>query len=125
VTDDAFLDAFHTGRLHGQWNHEAHVRMAYLYFVAFGIQEAPAKIATGIQRFNQLRGFPKGYHETITVAFCRLVASRFRVETDWETFRVAHPELLTMAILECHYSRARLFSQEAETMFLPPDRKPL
>jgi hypothetical protein len=125
VTDTEFLEAFHSGGLHGQWNHEAHVRMAYLYFVAFGPQEAPVKIAAGIQRFNQLRGFPRGYHETITVTFCRLVASRFGAEADWETFRDAHPELLTMAILEEFYSRERLFSPEAETTFVAPDRKPL
>ncbi len=124
MTDDEFLEAFAAGGLRGQWTHEAHIRMAYLFFVRFGTEEAPAKISKGIQDFNGLRGFPEGYHETITVAFCRLVASRLP-SPDWPTFRLENPDLLASDVMEKYYSRDLLFSSRAKTEFVAPDRKPL
>ena len=125
MTDDEFLEAFACGRLaRWEWTHEAHVRMAFLYFTRFGAEEAPARVAAGIQRYNNLRGNPHGYHETITVAFCGLVASRLP-GSDWPTFRAENPDLLARDVLEKHYSRDLLFSPEAKAAFVAPDREAL
>ena len=123
MTDEEFLEAFARGRLaRWEWTHEAHVRMAFLYFTRFGQHEALAKISAGIQHYNNLRGNPTGYHETITVAFCRLVASRLPGSGDWQAFRLENPDLLARDVLERHYSRDLLFSSKAKAEFVAPDR---
>ena len=125
MTDDEFLEAFALGRLaRWEWTHEAHVRMAYLLFARFGAEEAPEKIKAGIQNYNALRGNPMGYHETTTVAFCKLVASRLPC-ADWPTFREANRDLLARDVLEKHYSSDLLFSPKAKAEFVAPDREPL
>jgi hypothetical protein len=126
MTDDEFLEAFEAATLPKvYWTHAAHVRMGFLMFQKYGREAAPAHIAAGIRCYNDAQNNTTGYHETITVAFCHLIKSRYDEEPDWESFRAAHPDLLTPGILERYYSRERLFSAEARAAFVTPDYEPL
>lgn len=128
MTDAEFLEAFETTALPRQlWTHTAHVRMGYLMFQKYGSKEAPTRIATGIRRYNESKSNPTGYHETITVAFARLIASHIGQgqEADWEAFQASHPDLLKANVLERYYTRERLFSAEARAGFIEPDLEPL
>ena len=149
MTDDDFLAAFERCRLaRKDWTHEAHVRMAWLY-----LTRAPAdgdvfdRVRTGIKRLNgafvrrqQLRCMrgpvgPKekdargldGYHETITVAFVTVIASRVVPGEDYPAFRDRNPDLFdrTFPALLKHYSPERLYSAPARMEFVEPDLEPL
>ena len=128
MTDDEFLAAFEACRLERKaWTHEAHVRMAWLYLTRLPFDEALQRVRSGIQKLNAKIGSPDGYHETITVAFVRVIASRLRVGEVYETFRDRHPDLLdrTLSALLRHYTKERLHSPEARKAFITPDREEL
>ena len=96
MTDDEFLLAFQTCSLtRPEWTHEAHVRMAWLFLSRFTFVEALDRIRCGIRKLNARigqpaithraptrpryrtsNGDPNGYHETITIAFARIIAGR-------------------------------------------------
>ena len=124
MTDEHFLSAFRETSLpREEWTHEAHVRMAFLVLAQGGGLE---EIRLGIRRYNAAQ-HSTGYHETITVAFARLVEVA-RVATpdlDWPAFSKAHPELFVPTVLNRYYSRETLRSPEARAAFIAPDRQPL
>ena len=83
-------------------------------------------VRNGIQRLNAVIGVKqRGYHETITQAFLRLVAKRLNQDpkVDWDSFKRKHPELLSSKILEIYYSTEKLDRPEAKHSFVEPDRK--
>ncbi len=128
MTDDEFLAAFEAAAFtRPEWTHEAHVRMAWLYLTRFPAAEALERVRTGIQKLNTKIGSPDGYHETITVAFVRVIAARLEPGEDFPAFRERNPELFdrTLSALLRHYSKERLHSPEARKEFIDPDREPL
>jgi hypothetical protein len=128
MTDDEFLAAFEAcGFARPEWTHEAHVRMAWLYLTRLPFAAALEKVRKGIQKLNGRIGSPDGYHETVTVAYVRVIASRLADGEDYPAFRGRHPDLFdrTLAALLRHYSKERLFSAEARTGFVEPDREEL
>ena len=148
MTDDEFLTKFEQ-RLIGraQWTHAAHVRMAWLYVARTGTYRAArGKVRSGIKKLNQAflaqsvapcgvtpppepAAEPKsvGFHETITTAFVRLVASRARPGEKFAAFRKRNPDLFDrkLSALLAHYTPGLLFSDGAKAKFAQPDRAPL
>ena len=128
ITDDEFLAAFEACTLpRPLWTHEAHVRMAWLYLTRLPFADALERIRGGIRRYNTSLGNAAGYHDTITVAYARLVAARIAPGEDFANFRARHPELFdcTLSALKRHYSEARLQSPEAREQFIEPDLREL
>lgn len=115
-----------------EWTHALHVRAAYLFLRRAGFPDALDALRVAIQRLNRSNAVPEardsGYHETVTVAWLRLVGARLRSgppDADSEAFCAAHPELLDRHLLRRHYSPARLGSWEAKRGFVEPDLAPL
>jgi hypothetical protein len=148
MTDDEVLLAFQACAFtRPEWTHEAHVRMAWLYLTRLpfvtaldhirrGIRKlnakigqpavthrAPAQRSCEVTRRTNPTGDPNGYHETITVAFARLIASRVRLGEDYPAFRARNPDLFDRALpaVLLHYSEALLWSPEARRAFVEPD----
>ncbi|WP_309715848.1 hypothetical protein [Armatimonas sp.] len=122
MTDDVFLATFEDTSLpRYEWTHFAHVRMAFLYLSYLSYDEAEAAIVTGIQRYNAAKSNGVGYHQTITIAFARLIASRLTENLTWPAFVAANPDLLSFACIQKHYSPELLKSQQARTEFVEPD----
>jgi len=125
MTDDEFLTAFEDTTLPREaWTHTAHLRLAYLYLRrSHTIDEALATIRSGIQAYNLSKGNPRGYHETITVAFARLVADALRQEAfpEFPAMQSARPDLFRSDVLLRYYSRGKLYSPEARAVFVEPD----
>jgi hypothetical protein len=124
VTDDEFLATFEAAAVaRPEWTHEAHVRMAWLYLTRLRAAEALHLVRTGIRKLNAKIGSPDGYHETITVAFVRVIASRLTPGEEWSAFRARNPDLLdrTLAALLRYYTKDRLHSPEARKAFVEPD----
>lgn len=126
MTDAEFLAAFEACAIpRADWTHEAHVRMAWLYLSSRPFPDALQRIRTGIQRYNYSLG-GTGYHDTITVAFARLIASRLGGD-GYAAFRAANPDLMdrTLSALKRYYTEGRLKSEDAKAAFVEPDVAPL
>ncbi len=133
LSDDDFLTAFEDGSLPiGNWNHRAHVRVAFLYLSRFELDEAIDRMRSGIKAYNAAHGVEdgplSGYHETTTLAFMRLI---HRAVQERGPFQDSHefckrcPELLDRRALLCYYTRDRIMEPAAKTDFVEPDLAPL
>ena len=139
MTHKAFLKAFESATLaRSGWNHDAHVRMAWLYLGRFRFDVALAKAKAGIRKLNeafaaahvgQCRPAEKtpGYHDTLTVAFFRLIAARLEVGEGFPDFRERNPDLFdrSLSVVRKHYTKKLLFSAAARAEFVEPNRTPL
>ena len=115
VNDTDFLSAFEDCSLpFEQWSHRAHVRVAYMYATQHELCSATDRMSRGIKAYNRATDTPetldRGYHETITKAFMRLVFAavvQSGPHGSSEEFCDRHPELLSKhSLLHFLLSRA-------------------
>lgn len=129
MTDAEFLRAFEDCTLPGaSFHHREHVRLAWLCVRESGEAGAETRIAEGIRRYAESLGATAKYHHTLTLFWVRVCASALRATPGLETFdefAAAHPHLLDKALVDRHYSAARLASPAAREDFLAPDLAPL
>lgn len=94
MTDDNFLDRFETGRIY-EFSHRDHVRMVYAYAKRGGGDHAVAMARRGI-RMVVAEGVAAKYHETLTVAWARVVAHlvEHSPADGFDAFLDANPMLL-------------------------------
>jgi hypothetical protein len=132
MDDEELLRRFESCTLtHDQWNHEAHIRVAFLYIRANPFETALDCIRSGIQRLNAAHEVPegptRGYNETTTRAFAVIIASTiaaYGVEMPTPTstdFCKTHPHLLQKTLLRLFYSPSRRMDPRAKKRFLRPD----
>lgn len=124
ITDDdkAFLQSFEECALGAKcWTHAAHVRMGWLVLeTSSSFDEALERIRSGIMRFNSSKN-SIGYHETITIAFARLIDSRRLPGETFNAFVERNQDLFEKDCLKRFYSPAVLASEEARHRFIEPD----
>ncbi len=133
MTDAQFQEAFETQRIAAdQWRHRDHIRIAYLYLLAGSFDQAAQQLRTGIQALNASHGLvetlTRGYHETTTIAWLRLVQTvleEFGPAADGDAFCDAHPELSQSKILRLFYTKDAILSPRAKAEFVEPDLTPL
>ena len=133
VDDESLLAGFEDCTLpEPQWNHQAHIRVAYLYLRRHPFDEALERMRASLKRYNAARNVPdiphRGYHETLTVAWLTLVASVMKhhgVGQDSLDFCREQPFLLNRFLLRLYYTRRTIMSPAAKRAFLPPDIAPL
>ncbi|XP_076457505.1 actinorhodin polyketide dimerase-like isoform X2 [Babylonia areolata] len=132
VGDQLFLQAFENLTLPFEdWNHEAHLRMAWNYIKDLGPQEAVPYIKLGIQKYNERNRekIKTGYHETITMFFIHLVSKAIKESVDanmtFEQFLKDNQHLTDSRLLLQYYSEDTLFQEEARHRFIRPDKKDL
>lgn len=105
------------------FDHAAHVKMAWLYLRETTPETAEARFVATLRRLTRHFGVPERYHETITRAFWLLIAERYRRDPDasWRTFAERNPELFDRGLLHGYYSAERLRSDEARQHFILPE----
>jgi hypothetical protein len=115
-----------------QFNHRAHITVACLYLKAFPLSEAIDRMRRGIHAFNAANNVQStqtsGYHETMTVAWMRILDAVMRTHgagQSVEEFLEQHPFLLCRTLLRLYYSRDRIMSLEARRTWVEPDLAPL
>lgn len=128
--DADFREAFETGRVPPeQFNHRAHVRLAYAYLVESDPEAAGARMRSALQAFLRHHGIaPEKYHETLTRAWILAVRhfmERSSGSASAEEFMAGNPEILDSKIMLTHYSATVLFSAEARASFVDPDTSPI
>jgi hypothetical protein len=115
-----------------QWNHSAHVKVAYLHLQRHTLDETIPILRAGIKALNKAHGVvdtpTRGYHETMTQAWLRVIAAKINqsVPADSaETFLQSQPQLRQSNLLQTYYSQPWLMSAEAKAQFVEPDLAPL
>ncbi len=132
-TDAAFLQQFESCSWPIEnWDHRAHVKVAYLYLTDHPFHIAMEKIRAGVKAYNAANNIPEGpdvgYHETITQAWIRIVHAAIGESDSFagaDAFCDAHTHLLDTKLLLQFYSRSHIMSPNAKADFVEPDVKPL
>jgi hypothetical protein len=121
MTDAEFLGAFDDTILE-PFHHRDHLRVTFLYLRQFGEQGTRQRLGPAILRYAAARNGAEKYHETITQAWIRLVASASAQVGDFEAMLAANPQLLDKNLVDRYYSRELLQSTEARRRWMEPDR---
>jgi cysteine synthase A len=124
--DRRFRSAFEAGTfLAAEFNHRAHVRLAYTYLVEADDEAAFANMRAALLAFLKRNGVPMAkYHETMTRAWILAVRHFMEISgpsASADAFIDANPRLLDAKIMLTHYSAGLLFSDEARGRFVEPD----
>ena len=133
MTDADFTNAFEACLIPAaDWKHRSHLKIAYLYLREHSFAEALNRIRAGIQRLNATTNTPdaldRGYHETMTVAWLKLVEftlNEYGPAATADEFIDAQEHLLNRKALRFFYSRDHILTWKAKTEFVPPDITPL
>ena len=133
ISDRAFIEHFLAADIpQMEWKHRDHIKVAFLFLKEYPYEEALSRMRDGIRNLNASHGVTetaqRGYHETMTVAWLRLVDAMMRNGIPAETsddFCNKHPQLLCKHVLHLYYSPDRLRSDDARGRFVAPDIAPL
>ena len=114
-----------------EWTHEAHLIVAAVY--ALESHNPLEEIRTRIQALNSYFGIDqtpsRGYHETLTVAWMRILGHSIRQLPAGASFaeRINHAvdANLDKSVISTYYSRELLMSPAARHGFVEPDGQPL
>ena len=125
--DRRFRSAFETcATPAAQFNHRAHVRLAYCYLAEADDETALTRMRAALLGFLRHNAVdPAKYHETMTRAWILAVRHFMEISapsTSADAFIAANPTLLDAKIMMTHYSAELLFSDEARARFVEPDR---
>jgi hypothetical protein len=131
---DDLVARFRAGTLpKSEWTHLAHLAVGTWHVHRIGPDGALAELREGIRRLNDAHGTANtdtgGYHETITRAYVRLIASFLSgcdgmEPADCVRAILASP-LSARDVLLIYYSNGVLMSVEARRGWVEPDRAPL
>jgi hypothetical protein len=111
-----------------QFNHEAHVRLAYIYLVESDVESAVQRMRAALLNFIEHNGIPRSkFHETITRAWVLAVRHFMNKSssTSFHDFIAKSQVLLDSKIMLTHYSASVLFSSDARASFVEPDLDPI
>ncbi|MBC8119872.1 MAG: hypothetical protein H7X75_09895 [Burkholderiaceae bacterium] len=111
-----------------QFNHAAHVRLAYVYLAEHDVDSATEKMRGALLNFLQHHGIPASkFHETLTHAWVLAVRHFMDQSTGTSAgdFVAKNPALLDSKIMFTHYSASVLFSADARGSFIEPDLDPI
>ena len=130
--ESELLSAFESATLpEEQWDHNAHMIVAFTYLSRFSFERGSRMIMNGIKRLNITHNKPEAYHETVTVAYARLIKAALIKQPVWltaQSFIDAHEELSSQQPyrgLAAYYHRETLDSDEARQQFVDADKQPL
>jgi hypothetical protein len=129
MTDVELTRALESGEIANEnFRHASHLHVAWVYLAeSSSVSEAAAKMRNTLRRFAAAAGKPEKYHETITLFWVYLLSWVKSVMgcKRLEEFAQANPQLLEKNFPLTYYSRERLFSGQARTLWVEPDLKPL
>ena len=111
-----------------QFDHRAHVRLAYVYLVESDVETAVERMRAALLNFIAHHGIPhEKFHETMTRAWVLAVRHFMTRSTSASAadFIEKNPKLLDSRIMLTHYSAGLLFSPDARASFVEPDLEPI
>jgi hypothetical protein len=128
--DRDFLRSFEAAAVApSDFNHAAHVRLAYVYLCDHAVDESAERMKNALLTFLRHNGISEGkFHETLTRAWVMAVdhfMTRSQGADSASGFMSQNPQLLDSKIMLSHYSAEVLFSDSARASFVPPDVQPI
>lgn len=124
LTDDEFLAAFHSRRLpKEQFRNLDHFTLAWLRLHREPLADAETHVREGIIAFAAHLGVTAKYHETVTLAWLRPLATHR--EPTFEEFLRQNEARLNLDTLHRFWSPELLASDRARREWVPPDREEL
>lgn len=128
LTDVEFRERMEACLIPGDaFRHRDHIRLAWIYLRETDRATATGRIRATIQRYAAHHGAARKYHETLTVAWLRLVDAAMRGlrcpdgEDHFDAFISRHPWLLDKNALQRFYSAELLSSERARHEWVEPD----
>lgn len=109
------------------FGHRQHVELTWRYLEDHDPEAARMLVAEAIRRVAAAHGAPEKFHATITGAWVRCVAvhrERWPADT-FEQFIERNGALLEPKLLDQHFSRELLYSDDARAEVVEPDIRPL
>ena len=124
LSDEHFLAAFNSCTLPPSlFRHGDHLRLAWLLLHSRPFDEALALIREGLQRFAAHHGASQIYHETLTIAWVKLLATH--QEKSFDEFLGNNGHRLNTGLLHRFWTPAALGSEAARSGWVPPDKEAL
>jgi hypothetical protein len=121
IGDEEFLAAFHSCELPASsFRHGDHLRLAWLLLHRKPFAEALTLVREGIRRYAEHLGVPHLYHETITMAWVKLLATHH--EATFAEFIAANEYRVNRELLHRFWTPGLLDSAAARSCWVPPDR---
>lgn len=111
----------------GGFSHREHLEQVWNFLRIYDIDTATRAVASAIRHVAAMHGGPAKYHETITRSWVHLVALHMaasKAET-FARFISENPGLLDRQILDRHYSRELISSNQARIGWVQPDLRAL
>ena len=112
----------------GTFNHEAHLRLAWIQIDEFGVKQAKENIQNQLQNFVAYAGAQDKYHHTLTVAAIEVVNHFMRKSESncFKDFIIEFPQLKSnfKDLINSHYSFDIFQSAKAKNEYLKPDISP-
>ena len=111
-----------------EFNHEAHIRLAWIYINNYGIKQAEKKIQIDLQKFVEFVGARDKYNKTLTIAAIKAV-HHFMMKSkskNFIDFIAEYPRLKYnfKELMACHYGFDIYNSDKAKIEYLEPDLAP-
>lgn len=124
MKDGEFLQAMEACTLPTScFRHGDHLRLAWLCVHTESLEGAIARVSRAIRNYAMHLGKPGLYHETVTEAWVRLIASHR--EKSFSEFLAANEEKLCKELLHRFWSPELLASERAKAEWVNPDREKL
>lgn len=111
-----------------EFGHHAHITVAIWYLAHLPIDEAGSAMRATIQRFAAHHGHHQLYHETITLFWMRLLRHYLDANPHLSIADATYSALAELGSMQPvfrHYSRERLFSDQARREWVAPDLLPM
>ena len=124
LSDEEFLAAFTSCELPpSSFRHGDHLRLAWLQLHSKSFDEALALVREGIRRYAAHYGVSHLFHETVTTAWVKLLATHH--ERSFTEFISNNEHRLNPGLLHRFWTPAMLDSDAARTGWVPPDKAAL
>jgi hypothetical protein len=129
LSDSEFIIQFKSYTLSPSlFNHEAHLRMAWLYISIYGLEKGIFNIRKDLKSYVRHLEATDKYNETLTIAASHAVHHFMQksTTTSFKQFISQYPQLLTQfrQLMETHYSTNIFTDEVAKREYLEPDLTP-
>jgi hypothetical protein len=129
LSDDLFEQQFKDCTLAAAaFDHEAHLRLAWIHIKKYGEAQAINNICTQLVTFTQSLGAADKYNKTLTIAAIKAVNHFMNKSTDdtFDAFISSFPRLKSnfRELIAAHYSTNIFTVAIAKTQYMEPDLLP-
>jgi hypothetical protein len=107
-----------------EFNHEAHLRLAYVYLVEYEPEAAQNVMRQALLSYIKAHDVPPTkFHETLTRSWILAVKHFMNksASASFEEFAAQSQPLLDSKVMLAHYSPETLYSEDARLSYVEPD----